>query len=209
MMDSSFLTLVNVALGLFSIFSLVKLIIRFGLPNQPARLTVYLVAFCAAIYFGMKAFVDLGVVPPFAWLRWRPLPLVAGSLALLLQVFNTIGRFTHFQQKVISRLPLMAGMLFFAFFPAYADYFFIGTIVMGAGFLSVSVGKSRHQKRLYAKMTLFLFLFFVLGLTDIYWLFVAGDALLLAAMFYFFLFEESICVKALIEDFSNEEGMTA
>ena len=209
MMDSSFLTLVNVALGLFATFSMVKLIIRFGLPNHPARLTIYLVTFCAAIYFGMKAAAALGMVPPFAWMRWRTLPLVAGSLALLLQVFSTIGRISRFQQKEISRLPLIAGMLFFAFFPAYADYFFMGTVVMGCAFLSISVGKSRHQKRLYAKMTLFLALFLLFSMTSIYWLYVVGDALLLGAMFYFFLFEESIGVKAMIEDFSNGEGMTA
>ena len=207
-MDSSFLTLVNVALGLFAIYSLVKLIIRFGLPNHPARLTIYLVSFCAAIYFGMKAAVALGMVPPFVWLRWRTLPLVAGSLALLLQVFSTVGRISHLQQKVISRLPLIAGLLFFAFFPAYADYFFMATVVIGGIFLSISVGKSRHQKRLYAKMSLFLGLFVLFSLTNIYWLFVVGDALLIGAMFYFFLFEESIGVKALIEDFSNEEGKT-
>jgi hypothetical protein len=208
-MDSSFLTLVNVALALFAFYSLVKLIARFGLPNHPARLTIYLVTFCAAIYFGMKAAVALGMVPPFVWLRWRTLPLVAGSLALLLQVFSIIGRISHLQQKVISRLPLIAGLLFFAFFPAYADYFFMGTVAIGGIFLSISVGKSRHQKRLYVKMSLFLLLFFIFSLTNIYWLFVVGEAFLLGAMFYFFLFEESIGVKALVEDFSNEEGTTA
>src|SRR6476469_4329076 len=98
-MDSSFLTLVNVALGLFAIYSLVKLVIRFGLPNHPARLTIYIVSFCAAIYFSMKGAVGLGLVPPFAWLRWRTFPLVSGSLALLLQVFSTIGHISRLQQK--------------------------------------------------------------------------------------------------------------
>ncbi len=89
MMDSSFLTLVNVALGLFAVYSFFKLIIRFGLPNHPARLTIYLVTSCAAIYFGMKSSVGLGIVSPFVWMRYRTLPMVAGSLALLLQVFST------------------------------------------------------------------------------------------------------------------------
>jgi hypothetical protein len=206
-MDSSFLTLVNVALGLFAIYSLVKLILRFGLPNHPARLTIYIVCFCAAIYFGMKAAVGLGLVPPFAWLRWRTLPLVTGSLALLLQVFSTIGQISQLQQKVISRLPLMAGLLFFAFFPAWADYFFIGTVTVGGAFLSISVGKARHQKRMYGKMVIFLFLFKCLSLIEVYWVFVIADAFLLGAMFYFFLFEESLGVKALVEE--SSEGITA
>lgn len=206
-MDSSFLTLVNVALGLFAIYSLVKLVMRFGLPNHPARLTIYIVSLCAAIYFGMKAAVGLGLVPPYAWLRYRTLPMVAGSLALLLQVFSTIGQVSRLQQKVISRLPLITGLLFFAFFPAYADYFFIITVIIGGAFLSISVGKARHQKRLYAKMSLFLFFFFILSKTNIYWLFVAGESLLLIAMFYFFLFEESLGVKAMVEE--SSQGLSA
>lgn len=208
-MDSSFLSLVNVALGLFAIYSFVKLVWRFGLPNHPARLTIYIVTFCAAIYFGMKAAVGLSVVPPFAWMKWRTLPLVAGSLALLLQVFSTIGQMSHLQQKVVSRLPLIAGLLFFAFFPAYADYFFMFTIVLGGAFLSISVGKARHQKRLFAKMTLFLVLFQLLNMTQNYWLFVGGEVLLLAAMFYFFLFEEALGVKVLVEELAGEEGTSA
>lgn len=208
-MDSSFLTIVNVVLGLFAVYSFTKIVLRFGLPNHPARLTVYIVCFCAAIYFGMKAVVGLGVVPPFVWLKWRTLPLVAGSLALLLQVISSIGRVSALQQKVLSRLPLIAGLLFFAFFPDYADYFFAGSVLIGAAFLSVSVGKLRHQARLFFKMCLFLVIFFSLGKVNTYPVFVAGEILLLVALFYFFLFEESLAVKAMLEEFSLEEGKTA
>ncbi|MES2528738.1 MAG: hypothetical protein V4598_16760 [Bdellovibrionota bacterium] len=209
MMDSSFLTLINVALGLFAVYSFFKLIIRFGLPNHPGRLTIYIVTFCAAIYFAMKSTVGLGFVSPFVWLRWRTLPMVAGSLALLLQVFSTAGQISNMQQKVVSRLPLIAGLLFFVFFPDYADYFFMGTVVAGGAFLSISVGKVRHQKRLFFKMCLFLVLFQVMRAFNIYWIFVLGETLLLVAMFYFFLFEESLGVKTIIEDRSHNEGMTA
>jgi hypothetical protein len=203
MMDSSFLTLVNVALGLFAAYSLVKLIVRFGLPNHPGRLTMYIVSFCAAIYFGMKGAVGLGLVPPFVWLRWRTLPLVAGSLSLLLQVFGTVGRISLMQQKVISRLPLIAGLLFFAFFPGYADVFFGACVLIGGGFLSISVGKARHQKRMFFKMIFFLVLYQALALFNSYWPFVLGDALLVCALFYFFLFEESLGVKVHVEELAQ------
>ena len=208
-MDSSFLTVVNVVLGLFATYSFFKLVLRFGLPNHPARLSIYIVCFCAAIYFGMKAAVGLGLVPPFAWLRWRALPLVAGSLALLLQVIGSVGTISRLQQKVLSRLPLIAGLIVFAFFPAWADHFFAATIVISCAFLSISVGKARHQKRLFFKMGLFLLFFVGLSLANEYWLFVIGDALLIVAMFYFFLFEESLAVKVMLEEFSSEEGKTA
>ncbi len=208
-MDSSFLTVVNVALGLFAAYSFFKIIVRFGLPNHPGRLTIYLVSFSAAIYFGMKAAFGLGIVPPLVWMRWRTLPLVAGSLGLLLQVFSTVGQISQMQQKVISRLPLITGLLFFVFFPGYADYFFTGTVVVGVAFLSISVGKVRHQKRLFLKMSLFMIMFQIIQAFDIYWIFVIGEALLLVAMFYFFLFEESLGVKTIIEDRSHVEGMAA
>lgn len=208
-MDSSFLTLVNVALGIFAAYSFFKLVLRFGLPNHPGRLTIYLVTLCAAIYFGMKAAVGLGLVAPFVWLRWRTLPLVAGSLALLLQVIGSVGQVSHLQQKVLSRLPLIAGLLFFAFFPGWADYFFIASLVLGGAFLSVSVGKARHQKRMFGKMVIFLLLFVAFSATQSYWPFVFGEALLLGAQFYFFLFEESLAIKVMLEEFSSEQGTTA
>ncbi len=206
MMDSSFLTLVNVSLGIFATYSLLKVIIRFGWPNHPARLSMYLVSLCAAAFFVMKAMVGLGMLSPFLWLRWKTLPLVMGSLALLLQAITTVGAISRIQQKVISRLPLIAGLLCFAFFPQFAEYFFAASVVAGLGFLSVSVGKARHQKRLFIKMTIFLGLFQVLRLFEDYWLFVAGEALLLIAMFYFSLFEESLGLKAYLEELSLDEG---
>ncbi len=206
MMDSSFLTLVNVSLGIFSTYSLVKVLVRFGWPNHPARLTIYLVSFCAAMFFVLKAMVGLGMLSPFLWLKWKTLPLVMGSLALLLQAITTVGAISRIQQKVISRLPLMAGLLCFAFFPQFAEYFFAVAVIAGLGFLSVSVGKARHQKRLFFKMAIFLGLFQVFRLFNDYWLFVVGESFLLVAMFYFSLFEESLGLKAFLEELSLDEG---
>ncbi len=208
-MDSSFLTLVNVCLGIYSSYSFVKLVIRFGLPTHPTLFTIYIVSLCAAAYFGMKGVVGLGLISPIVWLKWRPLPLVAGSLALLLQVISTLGKIPVMQQKVISRLPLITGLLFFAFFSMYADYFFALAIALSLGFLSISVGKARHQKRLFVKMGIFLVLFQILRAFNTYWTFVLGESLLLVAMFYFFLFEESLGIKTILEEVSPEEGASA
>lgn len=208
-MDSSFLTLVNAALGVFAVASALKLVIRYGWPGHPLRLTVYLVSTCAAFYFGMKALVGLGAISPFVWLRWRSLPLVVGSLGLLLQIVGMVGRVSLLQQKIFSRLPLMAGLLVFAFFPAWADHFLTGSLLVGMGFLSVSVGKARHQKRLYFKMALFMGASLLLSFTREYWPFVLGAVFQGLGLFYFFLFQESLTVKALVEDFSTIEGKPA
>ena len=118
-MGSSFLTTINVGLSLYSIILFLKSVIQFGLPNHPARFLLYLVSLCACVFFTLKALTGLGYISPIDFLRWRALPMVAGSLAMLLQVITTVGQFSMIQQKVISRIPLMAALLVYAFFPTH------------------------------------------------------------------------------------------
>lgn len=198
-MDSSFLTWVNVGLGLYSGISFFRMIIQFGLPNHPGRFTLYLVCLCAMTYFSMKALTGLGILAPIYYLKWRPLPLVAGSLALLLQVISTSGQFSLIQQKVISRIPLMAGLLVFAFFPMKADLFAGLAIMAGGVFLSISVGKARYQKRMYFKMVFFLAFSAGLSRIDQYWTYVLGEMVLFIVLFYFFIFEQTFGVSSLVE----------
>lgn len=204
LMDSSFLTwttldVVNGSLGLYAFILFVKVIIQFGLPNHPAKFTLYVVTLCASIFFVAKAAVGFGIISPWFWIKWRPLPLVAGSLALLLQVIMTIGSFSIFQQKVVSRIPLIAGLLVFAFFPTKAEFFFGLCIFVACGFLTISVGKARYQKRLFLKMTLFLVIMMALKLSGNYWMFVVGECFTFVALFYFFLFENSFGVFAVVD----------
>ncbi|HXH73769.1 MAG TPA: hypothetical protein VNJ08_02320 [Bacteriovoracaceae bacterium] len=198
-MDSSFLTLAIVGLGLYSVIMFFKLIIQFGLPNHPALFTSYLVSFCAMAFLSGKAAVGLNLISPLFWLKWHPLPMVAGSLALLLQTIMTVGNYSHIQQKVVSRFPLIAGLLCFAFFPQYAGTFFGLTIAAGCLFLAISAGKARYQKRLYFKMSFFLGIFGLLVMTQNYPAYVVGEVILYFAAFYFFLFEQSFGVAALMD----------
>jgi hypothetical protein len=198
MMDSSFLIWVNVGLGLYSGILFTKMVIQFGLPNHPARFTAYLISACVTAFFCGKAAMGLGLISPWEWIRWQPLPLVAASVALLLQIIISVGEYDLIQQKVVSRIPLMAGLLCFAFFPSKAEFFFWGSIAAGCIFLSISIGKARYQKRMYFKMALFLGLFGLLQLTEVYGLNVLGELILFFALFYFFLLEQAFGVAALI-----------
>jgi hypothetical protein len=200
-MDSSFLTWLNVGLALYSGISFFKMLIQFGLPNHPARFTCYLIALCSVSYFGFQAAVDLHWFSPVVWMKWRTLPLVAGGLSLLLQVIMLIGQFSFIQQKVLSRMPVIAGLLCFAFFPDKAEIFLAFTLVLGSAFLSISVGKARLQKRLYLKMALFMLLFFLFKISGIFIVYLVGTGFLFFALFYFFLFEQSIAINSMIDDF--------
>ena len=103
-MDSSFLMWLHISLGLFSLGFFLKLIIQFGLPNHPARLLAYMVGLSATVYFVGQAMTDLSFITPWFWIKWRPLPLVAGSLCLLLQTIMLVGNFSVIQQRIISRI---------------------------------------------------------------------------------------------------------
>ncbi|MGE3609034.1 MAG: hypothetical protein AB7I27_05560 [Bacteriovoracaceae bacterium] len=208
-MDSSFLTWVNVGLAFYSGISFFKLIFQFGLPNHPARFMSYLVMACSFAYFGLLSATGLGVLPPWLWLKWYSLPLIAGGLGFLLQIVGVIGHFSRIQRKVMSRLPLIGGLLCVGFFSSYSEFFFLVLMLLAAAFLIVSVGKVRLLKRYFFKMALFLALTLIGHKLDTYWFFVWGQLSLFAAFFYFNLCEQIFCLSSKIEDFqSTREGVS-
>ena len=206
-MGSSFLTTINLGLGLYCVISFFKNIVQFGLPNHPRRFTLYFVTFCAMVFFVMKVMADLNLLNPFFYLRYQSLPLVAGGLGLLIQVMTVVGNFSHVQQKVISRIPLMGGLLVFAFFWQYAEWFFAICLLISVLFLTISVGKARYQKRILSKMTFFLALFLLFKTFNYFWLYIVGELFLYPALFYFFIFEQTYGVSALVEEHHTDSGV--
>jgi hypothetical protein len=199
-MDSSFLTGLHLGLSLFSCLLFFKMMIQFGLPNHPIRFVTYMASLCVAAYFIGLALTDLSVISPWAWIRWRSLPLIAGTLCLLLQTIMLVGSFSLIQQKVISRIPVMAALLTFAFFSQHADSLVCGFLLIGGIFLIISVKKARFQKRLYLKMLLMFSLYLIFSYVNNYYAYVVGQIFLFPTVFYIFLFEHSFGVAALIDD---------
>lgn len=211
-MDSSFLWsplhIVNLGLALYSCVLFAKILIQFGLPNHPMRLTVYLTCFCLSLFLVGKSFVGADFISPFLWLKYRPLPMIAGGLTLLLQVIVCIGNFSLIQQKVISRLPLIGALLCLAFFPSKAEIFLGATLGAAALFLILSVGKVRYQKRAFLKMLFFLLVFYALRWVNVYWIFALGELFLFPAIFYFYVFQQSVSVSSLMDDhYREQEGL--
>lgn len=199
-MDSSFLTYLGAGVGIYAGFLFLKMVVQFGLPNHPAKFTAYLVTFCAVSFLAMRSLVDFNFVGPWFWLKWRTLPLVSGGVALLMQAIMTIGNFSLIQQKVVSRIPLMAGLLCLAFFQSYADYFFTLTLFVSGVYLMTAVRNARLQKRLFFKMLFFLGFFGVFYYFNTYWLYVLREGFLFLALFYFFQFEQTFGVSALKDE---------
>lgn len=199
-MDSSFLTGFHIGVGLMACFLFFKLIIQFGLPNHPARFVSYVVGLSVAAYFSGEAATDLNLISPWDWMKWRALPLISASLLLLLQTIMLAANFSLLQQKVASRLPIIAALLGFAFFSHRADFLVVAFILTGTLFLIISVRKARYQKRLFFKMSLLFFIHVGFTMLNMYWAFVLGQLFLAGAVFYVFLFEHSFGVAALVDD---------
>lgn len=202
-MDSSFLNGIHIGLGLFACILFFKLIIQFGLSNHPSRFLSYIVGFCVAAYFVCSALTDLNLISPWEWIRWRALPLIAGSLCLLFQTIMLVGNFSTLQQKVMSRLPLIAALLCFAFFSIYADAFMSFFLILGGIFLIVSFKKARYQVRLYMKMLLMFLVYVGFNYINQYWAYVVSHVFLFFMVFYIFLFEHSFAVAAMVDDFNS------
>jgi len=199
-MDSSFLTGLHITLGLFACLLLIKMMIQFGLPNHPARFVSYLVGLCITVYFIGLAATDLNLLSPWVWMKWRSLPLIAGSLCLFFQTILLVGSFSLIQQKVISRIPVMAALICFAFFSVYADVFISCFLVIGGIILTTSVKKSRYQKRIYLKMLLIFAVHLGLNYVNHYLAYIIGQVLLFFVIFYIFLFEQSFAIAAMVDD---------
>jgi len=206
MMDSSFLTCLHAGLGFYSGGLFLKLIFTFGLPNHPLKLTAYLVSFCASFYFCTKTVVDLQLVSPWFWMQYRTLPVVAGGLALLLQTITLVGEYKEYQLKAISRIPVMGSLLCLAFFNSKADILFGACLFAGSLFLLLAGNKARHQKRLFLKMTFFASVYGLLQLPGLYWLHLLSISALFASLFYFFLFEQTFGIRAIVERFEGSKA---
>ena len=201
-MDSSFLTGIHITLGLFACLLFIKMIIQFGIPNHPARFVSYIVGLCIATYFVGLAATDLNYLSPWIWMKWRSLPLIAGSLCLLFQTIMLVGTFSLIQQKVVSRLPLIAALLCFAFFPTYANAFVSWVLGIGGLFLILSK-RARYQKRIYLKMLLIFMLHLGFNLINSYEVYVIGQVFLFFIVFYIFIFEHSFGIAAMVDDFKE------
>lgn len=202
-MDSSFLTGIHITLGLFACLLFIKLIVQFGIPNHPARFVSYIVGLCLTIYFVGLAATDLNYLSPWKWMKWRSLPMIAGSLCLLFQTIMLVGTFSVIQQKIVSRFPIIAALMCFAFFPAQADAFASWFLVAGGLFVIVSVKKARYQKRLYLKMLMLFLLHVGFNYINSYVVYVIGQVLLFFIVFYIFIFEHSFGIAAMVDDFKE------
>lgn len=205
-MGSSFMTVINIGLALYCLILLLKNIVQFGLPNHPSRFTLYLTNICVVGFFILTVLSDLGKINWEDYMRWRALPIVAGSLGLLLQVITTVGQFSLIQQKIISRIPLMGALLFFAIFPLKADVFLQSIILITVLFLSISVRNARYEKRTLLKMGLFVGLSFGVSFSSLEMIQILGRLLLFPSLFYFFIFEQSYGVAALIDQHHCENS---
>jgi hypothetical protein len=205
-MGSAFLTTFHLGLSLFAVIHFIKSIAQFGLPNHPARFSMYLVHLCVASYLVMQSLTDLHFVTPWHFMSFSAYPLVIGSLALLMEVTSIVGQVSQFRQRILSRIPLIAGLVTATFFNLYAEKIAVGFICVSVLFLIVSVGKTRYQKRILFKMVLFFGLFIGCKASQIFWVYTFGVLFLFPTLFYLFIFQQSFGISSLVEDYQENSG---
>lgn len=206
-MDSSFLIGIHFCMLFVSLVLFFKLIIQFGLPNHPKRFVSYALSFLVTLYLAGQFSADLGMVNPWFWMKWRALPLVAGSLFLLFQTIMLLGSVSFLQQKVMSRIPVLVSIMIFGFFSELADIFTVVFVSVSALVLLIPKIQSRHMKQIYFKFLLFSGLAWIMELTN-YNLYLVGQVFGFFSLFYLFNFQHCFNINGLIDDCSQdlEEG---
>jgi len=201
-MDSSFLIGIHFCMAFFSLILFLKLIIQFGLPNHPKRFVSYAFSFLVTLYLVGQFSADLGLVNPWFWMKWRAYPLVAGSLFMVFQSIMLLGSVSFFQQKIMSRIPILLSVMIFGFFSELADtltvvFLSVSTLVLLLPFQSV------HLRRIYFKFIFFAGLSWGMTLIDYNW-YLISRVFSFAALFYLFNFQHCFNISALMDDVAEE-----
>lgn len=207
-MGSSFLTAIHLGLALYCLLNFFKQLVQFGLPNDPRKFSLYLTLFCVSAFFGMQVLTDLRIMDPFFYMRWRMLPVIAGGLGILVQIVFIVAQFSHVQQKIFSRIPLIGALLVFMFSPEFSQLIFNLSFLVSVLYLAVSIKKNRYQKRMFFKMSFFLGISTILKFSNFYFLYVLGELFLFPCLFYFFIFENSLGISVLVEEHKADLGVS-
>jgi len=199
-MGSYFLSVTNLGLSFYCIFSFLKFMVQFGLPYHPLNFLVDVVLLSVTSFFSLKALVSFGFIYPQEYVLWTEIALISGSLGFLIQVILLSLNVNIFLKKILSRIPLLGAVIAPLLLPDSSRWFFIGSILISVILILFFVKKARYEKRILIKMVLFLGLFGLSFWINTYWSFITGGLMLYPALFYFFIFEHSCGVKSLVQD---------
>jgi hypothetical protein len=158
-MGSFFLSVTNLGLSFYCIFSFLKFMVQFGLPYHPLNLLVSIVLLSVTSFFSVKALLDFGLYSDVNAL-WTEIALISGSLGFLIQVILLSLNLNIFLEKILSRIPIIVAILAYSFFRDSTKWFFMGSILISVFVILFFVKNARYEKRILIKMVLFLLLYF-------------------------------------------------
>jgi len=199
-MDSSFNNALEIVLAVFAVLAFLKLMIQFGLPRHPLRFLIFMVSLSLIFWLCGDTAATFKVISMNQWLRWRALPLVVTGVGLLIEAISIIGNLGYLQQKVISRIPLIASLVCFAIFPQKSFLFFVLSICVGFCLLLIGKDKARYQFRLYGKMLICLILGISLKPYNLVMTGIFSYVFFFGMLVYFFLLQQSFGISALIDE---------
>jgi hypothetical protein len=199
-MDSSFNNALEIMVAVFAVFAFLKLMIQFGLPRHPLRFLMFLVSLSLIFWICGDTLATCRLISMDQWIRWRSLPLVTTGVGLLIEAISIVGNFGHLQQKVISRIPLIASLVCFAIFPQKSFPFFVLSVCVGFCLLLVAKDKARYQFRLYGKMLICLVFATSLRSCNLVMTEIFSYVFFFVMLIYFFRLQQSFGISALIDE---------
>lgn len=203
-MGSSFLTVLHSALAIFAGIAFLKLIFQYGRPNHPLKVITYVTTFAGFAYFLGDALADLGFISGWDWVKWQTLPIMAVSFGLIFEIIMIIGGFSNLQLKIMTRLPLLGSLLGYTFLKEQTFLMAQVAIFICLILLIISTRNVAYFKRVFIKMTI------MLGISQLLLLYAPWGIQWLRAFvlffgfFYFYLLQQGLAAKALIDSLSDQ-----
>jgi hypothetical protein len=204
-MGSSFLTVLHSGLALFAGLAFFKLIIQYGRPNHPLKVISYLTTFAVFLLILGDPLADLGFISAWDWIKWQTLPLMASCFGLIFEIIMVLGGFNQLQQKIMTRLPLLAALLGYTFLKEHLQIIIPVTLILCLFLLIFSTKNLAFFRRVFIKMTIMLGLSSLLlnyGAWNFQWL---RAILLYFSFFYFYLYQQGLAAISLVDSFHNDQ----
>ena len=201
-MNSSFLALGQLLLGVLAAIQLLLLLARFGLPRDTVRSLAYLISASLAAILLVEGVSVFGVFPIFYYPSIYGILL--GVLAFSLPAFTYLAIVDHpgqIQRKIMWRLPIIGGLMGHWLHGNIMVFVFVAGFIASAGLLLSVASLHRYALRLLAGQLILALLTHFFWTQDLWW---AGQLILAWWILQFNGFLNAYLVKNLARAFVPE-----
>jgi len=129
--------------------------------------------------------------------KLKNLSLALGTCGFLVQLISVLGNFSMIQLKIFTRIPVLFALISFSMDFKFLTRLICLTLLLGLVLVITNFDKARYQARIYLKL-IFMFCFYLFLLEDTFYGQVLSYLPLCFTFYYYFKFQESVSIQALI-----------